>query len=139
MIEMSFEYWNQLASQLILTSALLGGFSIAIVANLIISDSESRILRIMLKIATIASGCFLTSLFALQSIYMKTTEGYPFEVEASDITFPQNIGASSFMLGIVALCVILSLSGWTKSKRTGIFTTIIGVLTLIAILTVSSS
>jgi hypothetical protein len=33
MIEIALEYWNKLADQIIVISSLLGGFSIAVVAN----------------------------------------------------------------------------------------------------------
>ncbi len=38
---MSLEYWNELAHQLILISSLLSGFSIAVIANLLVYKSNS--------------------------------------------------------------------------------------------------
>lgn len=133
MIEMPFSYWNDLANQMIITSALLSGFSVAIVANLLVYDSDKRLVRIILKIATVAAGFFLISLFAIQSIAIKTSVSYPFELTHSAIQFPRILGGIALMLGILALCSIIALSGYTKSKRTGIFTTIVGVFTLLII------
>ncbi len=42
MIEISFEYWNKLADQTLVISSLLGGFSIAIIANLLVSEVNTR-------------------------------------------------------------------------------------------------
>jgi phage shock protein PspC (stress-responsive transcriptional regulator) len=133
MIEMPFSYWNDLANQMIITSALLSGFSIAIVANLLVYNSDRRLIRIILKIATAAAGFFLISLFAIQSIAIKTSDSYPFELTHSAIQFPRIIGGIALMLGIIALCSIIALSGYTKSKHTGVFTTMIGIVTLIII------
>lgn len=72
---MTLEYWNALANQLILISSLLSGFSIAIVANLLVSETKSRLHINILKSATISAGCFLVIVFAMTSILMLTTPG----------------------------------------------------------------
>ncbi len=81
------------------------------------------------------SWLFLLSVFTMTKILMMTTEGYPFKSDfAHEIMFPRFIGVLSFFLGVVSLTTIIALSGWTKSKKMGIFTTIVGVLTLVLIL-----
>ncbi|WP_258099880.1 hypothetical protein [Marinoscillum pacificum] len=134
MFELSFDYWNQLAGHLILTCALLTGFSIAITANLIINSNSNRLHNAILKVSTISSGCFLVAVFALTNILMKTTEGYPFEVTNADLTKPRIIGILSYMLGVVSLLTVIGMSGWTKSRNTGIFTTVVSAFALILIM-----
>ena len=134
MPEIPLEYWNKLASQLITISSLLSGFSITITANLLVNDSNNRITNNILKATTVASGCFLITVFAMTKILMMTTEGFPIKVAISDLVLPRTIGILTFFLGIVALSIVIALSGWTKSKRMGIFTTIVGVLTCLMIL-----
>ncbi|MEP4597044.1 MAG: hypothetical protein ABJZ92_15370, partial [Cyclobacteriaceae bacterium] len=68
MVELPLEYWNKLASQLILISVFLGGFSIAITANLLINQSERRLYNVILRLATISSSGFLTAVFAMTNI-----------------------------------------------------------------------
>lgn len=133
-IEIPLEYWNKLAGQLITISSLLTGFSIAVIANLLVSDLNNRITNTILKATTIASGCFLITVFAMTKILMMTTEGYPFKIIEGDLALPKTIGSLAFLLGIVSLSIIIALSGWTKSKRIGIFTTIVGILTFLMIL-----
>ena len=134
MIELQPEYLNKIANQLILISSLLSGFSIAVMANLLVTKSEGKIPNSILKITTVASACFLITVFTMTRIVMMTTEGYPIKFEKGDLDFPRIVGVAAFFLGIIALSVLIALSGWTKSKRTGIFTTVIGLLTLIIIL-----
>lgn len=96
MIEIPLEYWNKLASQLITISSLLSGFSIAVTANLLVSDSNNKITNNILKATTIASGCFLATVFAMTKILMMTTDGYPFNINLADLKIPSTIGSLSF-------------------------------------------
>ncbi|WP_143519916.1 hypothetical protein [Reichenbachiella sp. 5M10] len=131
MVELSLEYWNKLSSQFILMSVFLGGFSIALTANLLISESKTRLSNIILKLATTSSGGFLTTVFAMTNILMATTEGYPSVVTQSGLNTPRIIGFLGYLVGVFSLLTIIGLSGWTKSKGTGIFTTVVSVITLI--------
>lgn len=129
---MTLEYWNTLANQLILISSLLSGFSIAIVANLIVSERNNKINNRLLKTATISAGCFLVSIFAMTKISMVTTPGgYLKNITEDDFFIPRTIGMITFLIGLFALTTLISLSGWTKSKKIGIFTTTIGTITLL--------
>ena len=132
---MSLEYWNSLANQVILISALLSGFSIAIVANVIVSDNKNKYANRILKTATIAAGSFLVSVFAMTKIALLTTPGaYLKHITENDFMMPRIIGIITFMIGLFALSALIGYSGWIKSKKIGIFTTIVGVVTLILIL-----
>ncbi|WP_196889901.1 hypothetical protein [Aureivirga sp. CE67] len=134
MIEISLEYWNKLANQIILICSLLTGFTIAVIANIVVSKIESKIVNRILRFATLAACLFLISMFGMTKILMMTTEGFPFEVSNDKITFPRIISTLSFFFGIISLLVVIALSGFTKSKKLGRFTLIVGILTLILIL-----
>lgn len=58
MIEISFEYWNKLADQIIVISSLLSGFSIAVISNFMISDISTKLSRSIMKAATLAASFF---------------------------------------------------------------------------------
>jgi cytochrome bd-type quinol oxidase subunit 2 len=132
--KMTLEYWNELAKQTLLISSLLSGFSIAVVANLLVSDKNDRLTNSILKVATLAAGCFLISVFAMVNIVMTTTPGgYITNVTVKDFQVSRTIGLFAFMIGLFALAAMIALSGWTKSKKVGRFTTIIGILTLVLI------
>ncbi|WP_421879469.1 hypothetical protein [Marinoscillum sp.] len=131
MNELPFEYWNKLSSQFILISVFLGGFSIAITANLLINQSEKRLYNIILKLATTSSAGFLTTVFSMTSIVLATTDGSPIGATQSDLNTPRIIGFVGYLVGVLSLLTILGLSGWTKSKGTGFFTTVVSVITLI--------
>lgn len=132
--EVPFEYWNKLANQVITISSLLGGFSIAIIANILVSQLDNRLVKAILIVSTLAASFFLVAIFAMTKLMLMTTEGYPFQIAASDLTLPRLIGSISFFMGIFSLVTMISLAGWTKSKNMARISTGIGILTLLLIL-----
>ena len=134
MIELTPEYLNKIASQIIVISSLLSGFSIAMIANLLINEKKTKILNLIFKTTIITASSFLIAVFSMTNIILKTTDGYPLEVTPQELNFPRIIGITAFMIGLISLSILISLSGWTKSRKTGIFTTVVGVLTFILII-----
>ncbi|WP_378175312.1 hypothetical protein [Aquimarina sp. SS2-1] len=131
---MTLEYWNELAKQTLLISSLLSGFSITVVANLLVSDKNEKLTNQILKTATLSAGCFLVSVFSMVDIMMLTTPGGIIQnIGIDDFQVSRVIGVMSFMIGLFSLSTMIALSGWTKSKKVGMFTTFIGILTLILI------
>jgi hypothetical protein len=133
MVEMSFEYWNKLADQIIEISSLLGGFSIAVVANLLVSDASSRLSKNIMKAAVLAASFFLISIFAMTKVLMMTTDGFPLKATEEGIKISSLVGGMTLILGIMSLITLIALSGWTKSKQMGIFTTVVGIFPFILI------
>ncbi|MBT3548138.1 MAG: hypothetical protein HN487_10670 [Flavobacterium sp.] len=134
MIELTFEYWNKLAEQTITISSLLGGFSIAVIANFLVSDLNTKLSKSIMAVSTLAASFFLITIFAMTNLLMKTTVGYPFKVVDNDLMLPRVLGVIAFFIGIISLVALISMSGWTKSKKMGRFTTILGTITLLLIL-----
>lgn len=128
------EYLNKIANQLLVINSLLGGFSITVMANLLVNKTESKLLNAMLKVTVVAVASFLVSVFAMTKIMMMTTLGYPSEVANEDLLMPKVLGFSTFFVGITALSLLIALAGWTKSKQMGIFTSIIGGIAFLMIL-----
>ncbi len=133
-MDLNTKYLNEIANQIILVASLLGGFSIAIVANLLTDKTENKITNRIFKTTTMAAGCFLVSVFAMTKIVMITTTGYPNKISPVTLELSNQIGSITFLLGIIFLCIVIGLSGWTKSKKIGLFTTITGIVTFLLIL-----
>ncbi len=134
--EVSPEYMNKFAQQIILISSLLAGFSITVVANLLVRSARDRLAVAILKVATLSAGCFLVTVFAMTKLLMLTTPGYPTEFleEAGSLLVPRIIGLLTFVTGLATLTAIIALAGWTHSRRTGIFTTAVGAATFLLLL-----
>jgi hypothetical protein len=134
MIDFPLSYWNSLANHFIIISSLLAGFSITVMANFIVSQYDDRISKMILKAATTAASLFLITVFSMTKIIFMTTEGYHIDITGQDIIVPRILGTISFFLGTIALMLMIALSGWTKSKKMGWFTSSIALTTLIMIL-----
>jgi len=130
-MEITFEYWNKLAEQTITISSLLGGFSIAVIANILVSERKDRLHKYIMVASTLAACFFLITVFAMTNLLLKTTAGYPMKVVENDLILPRALGVISFYFGIISLLTLIALAGWTKSKRMGRFTTVVGIITLI--------
>lgn len=130
------EYWNKLASQFIFIVALLGGFSLSLIITLLTHNLENKFTKYIFIAAIFTAASFIVSLFAMTGLVMMTTPGYPqinAETLANEFSKCRNIGAISLLFGTVSLLIIIALSGWAKSKRLGIFSTIISLLAFILI------
>lgn len=133
MNELQLKYANELANHLIIISALLAGFSIAFIANIIVQETKNKITKYLLIIATLTASSFLVSLFALTKILMVSSEGYPFEIDKQSFILAQTVSQTAFGIGLICILALISVSGWTKSKAIGVITTIMGLLTFIII------
>ena len=130
-MEITFEYWNKLADQTITISSLLGGFSIAGVASILVSEKKDKLHKYIMVASTLAACFFLITVFSMTNLLLKTTPGFPMHVDEEDLVLPRVIGVASFYFGIISLLTLIALAGWTKSKRMGRFTTVVGIITLI--------
>ena len=138
MNELSFEYLNKIAEQIVTISSLLGGFSIAVIANIIISETNTRITKYLLVSSSLAACFFLVTIFTMTNLLMKTSSGYPLPIDDGDLKLPRLVGIVFFYLGTISLISLISLAGWTKSKKMGIFTAVAGLITLVLTLMMMS-
>jgi hypothetical protein len=132
MTQLSPDYWNTLASQLIVISSLLAGFSLSLIFSL--ADDKSKTMNYLFRAATTGTASFLVSIFAMTKILMLTNKGFPYKITEESLIFSRVIGMISFIIGILSIVAILTLSGWIKSGNSKKYTTIIGILTLILII-----
>lgn len=133
-MEVPIEYMNKLANQVFFVSALLGGFSLSAIIMLIDNKDSSKLMINLFRLGTVATASFLVCIFSMTKMLMMTTEGYPVEVSYSDLATPRTIGLIAFIMGIISMMGLISLSGWTKSKSLGIFTTVLGIIATIFII-----
>ena len=99
-----------------------------------VSDVNTRLSKNILKTAVLAAGSFLVSVFAMTNVLMMTTDGYPLKMTEMDVKTSAIVGGLALFLGIMSLITMISLSGWTKSKQLGRFTTVVGIITFILII-----
>lgn len=134
MEELSPNYWNTLASQLIVISTLLGGFSFA---NLFVVhgiDCQPKLKRNLFKGLTLSSVGFIVSIFAMTNIIMRTTDGYPFPISNKTLLLPRIVGVISLLVGLISIIYVITISGKLKEYNTRTFSLIVGLIALILII-----
>lgn len=68
MEELSTEYLNKIANHYVIINALLAGFSIRFIANIIVAKTKKDIQKALLVVSTITASSFLISVFELTKI-----------------------------------------------------------------------
>jgi len=77
-------------------SSLLSGFSITVIANFLVSQTNTPLSRYMMRAAIVAASSFLITVFAMTKLSMITTEGYPLKIVSSDLNLPRLLGHCLF-------------------------------------------
>lgn len=134
MIEISLEYMNKLASQIIFIDSLLGGFNLTLIASLLTKELNNKYLIRIFRVSCLSMASFLASIFCMTNILMITTEGYPFTVNSNNLQLSRLLGSLTFFVGVLALLAVIAFAGWVHSKELGLFTTFISGTALIIIL-----
>lgn len=134
MLELELSYWNELARQTLFVSALLGGFSLTVLATLVGQEIKDSTGERLFGLAITCTLLFMVSIFSMTNIFMKTIEGYPFTIENADLSYPRIVGALCFYGGVISLIILVITAGRAKSSKIGKFATILGVIALILVL-----
>lgn len=135
MNELPISYLNTVASQLIIISSLLCGFSLSLI--FILSDKAE--MNRVYKTVTISTLSFLISIFASTKILMATTKGAPVPPNLNDLLYPRIVGTLTFFIGLISIIVVIILSSWNKPKKTKYFVITLGIIALLLILSLSTS
>lgn len=134
-IDLDPMYLKALSEQTLIISVFLGGFSAAILGNFIVSNNNKRIMKVLILGLVIASSSFLLNIIADFGTIMVLTPGYPYgtKIKNEILNDCYSIAGPTILIGIISLISVIGLTGWLKSKKLGIATTIVGVLTLILV------
>jgi len=137
MIDLSEEYFRTLAEQSVFISAFLGGISATILGTFVIVKNDSKVFKYMILFSAIAAVSFIVAVFGMTKVQLLLVPNSPFENVKELLMYPRIVGGLGFYFGINSLLVVISLSGWLRSKRLGIITTILGVVTAILTFTLT--
>ena len=117
----------QFFSQMAFICAVLGGFAFAFLGALLTLDSSRRVLGWVIGATASATICFIVS--ALGATFSAVAAG-----ASTDAALPESISALQrpislwFLFGVMMLFVSLGLSGWVRSRSTGIITTCVAIV-----------
>ena len=135
MIDLPVEYFRILAEQLVFISVFLGGISANILGTLIVAKNDNRIIKIMILVLSLAAVSFIVAVLGMNKVLMILAPNSLYNNPNELLFYPRLVGGLAFYIGIFSLIAVISLSGWLKSKRIGIITTVIGIFSSILIIT----
>ena len=106
--------------------AVLGGFAVASLTVLLTTALDRRIASWAAGAAAVAAGCLIASTFL--SAIISTDAGKRSATTFAELT-PEilpliSLQSPFFALGLYALLLSLGLSGWIRSRRTGVATSV---------------
>jgi len=123
--ELPSSYLLGIAEQLISVSALLGGFAATYLGTLLFSCPRSRTGGLTIGLTAVSACGFIVSVLALAALTIQLRPDAPAAyATATRLLGGRILGIAGFVLGIYALLVAIGLSGWLRSRRLGLATTI---------------
>ena len=138
MLTLSNDYINALATQIIFISVFLGGFSATLLVTLLVADNERKMMNVLIVSSASAAILFIIATFAMTKLVMVTTPGFPLKIVENEMIRARVFGVLAHIGGILALMFTIGASGWLKSRRLGIATTMLGATGFIAIIVLFS-
>lgn len=119
------DYLAEIARQIAFLSAFLGGFAATFLATLLVAGSPRRVAGWAIGGAAVAAGSFIIAIVAAVMLTIVSHPEVPPNVLAgSSVLRARLISTLGFFIGLLALLASLGLSGWIRSRKTGIATTV---------------
>ena len=123
-------YVIAVAEQLSFVSAFLGGVSATILFSVIIFSSEKRIVAFVVAASTLSACSLLVSVISGWRLIIGLHPDLPFKPDPEKINLLWNSLIAGYGLGVNSLILSIGLSGWIRSRRTGLVTSTIAAVAI---------
>lgn len=131
MREIPSEYIIAVAEQLSFVSAFLGGISATILVTIIVFSSEKRTVNWMVSSSALAACSLLIAVVASWRLVILLHPTLPIVIDEFVIKVLWTGMLLGYGLGFLSLLTCIGISGWLRSKRDGIITSTIAVISVI--------
>lgn len=119
------DYLAEVAGHLGFLSAFLGGFAATFLATLLVASSTKRVTGWIIVSAAFAACLFVIAVVGSVTLKIVLHPEVPSSfVSGSAVTNARVVSALAFVLGLYALLLSVGLSGWIRSRNTGIATSL---------------
>jgi len=123
------DYLAEIARQIAFLSAFLGGFAATFLATLLAANSPKRVAGWTIGCVAFSASWFVIAVIASVMLAVVLHPNAPSNVAASSsVTHARVTSALAFTFGIYALLIGMGMSGWIRSRRTGIATLLAAIL-----------
>ena len=126
-------YLSAIASQLGALSAFLGGFAATFLGTMLALGVRGKTASVAIGFAVCSSVAFIVAVVASTSLVAAMHPQAPASVQAAASGGARAIMTLSFILGLYTLLSSLALSGWSRSRGTGLTTSIAGGLGILLV------
>jgi cytochrome b561 len=117
-------YLSAIAAQVGGLSAFLGGFAATFLGTLLALGGRGRATSVAIGFAVSSSVAFIVAVVSSTALVAVLHPQAPPAVAGTSMEGARAIMAMAFILGLYALLISLALSGWSRSKATGLTTSI---------------
>jgi len=132
---LSSSYLSEISRQLAFLGTFLGGFSATFLATLLVPGSSKRVAGWVIGSAAMASCSFVVSVIASVMLTIVLHPDVPSNVAGgASVGIARIVSAVGFGIGVMALLVSVGLSGWVRSRQTGIVTSAASLTSLVLVL-----
>jgi len=131
------DYFVAVAEQMSFVSAFLGGVSVTILVTIVIFTSSKKSVSWIVGTSALAACCLLTAVIASWRIIIAFHPDLPFEADLTKVEILWDAMILGYGLGVLSLITSIGLSGWLRSRRSGIITASIATVAVIFFLSTS--
>lgn len=128
-------YLSDIAIQIGALSAFLGGFAATFLGTLLALGLKGRTASVAIGFAVVSSVAFIAAVVASTALVALLHPDAPKAVASVSSAGPRALMTLAFLLGLYALLVSLGISGWTRSRGTGLTTSVAAGLGLVLVTT----
>ncbi|WP_262694372.1 hypothetical protein [Kordiimonas aquimaris] len=131
MAELNPSYVTAVAEQLSFVSAFLGGISATILVTILVFTSEKKSVSWIVGASALAACSLLIAVVASWRLIILLHPDFPKPI---DVTVMNILWASMLLgygLGFLSLLASIGLSGWLRSRKTGLITTSIAIVAVL--------
>lgn len=121
----------ELARQIAFLGAFLGGFAATFLATLLVVDSSKRVVGWVVGFAATAACSFVVAAVASVMLTIVLHPDVPVNVRSeASIDTARIVSVLGFGAGVTALLLSVGLSGWVRSRQSGIATSVVAAIGL---------
>ncbi|MEM7691561.1 MAG: hypothetical protein AAF194_03830 [Pseudomonadota bacterium] len=123
--DLKASYVVAVAEQLSFVSAFLGGVSATILFTVIIFSSDKKVVSLVIAASALSACSLLVCVISGWRLTIGLHPDLPFSADPEKLDALWKLLIASYSLGVISLLASTGLSGWIRSPRTGIVTSLL--------------
>ncbi|WP_395373763.1 hypothetical protein [Marinicella sp. W31] len=133
MNQIKASYALDVAQQMSLVGVFLGGISVTLLITLVVFNSPLKLANWIIGISALAGCSLLISVVASLRLIIALHPEFPSPetISSSEIGLLWRSMVAGYGLGVLSLVISIGLSGWLRSRSTGIMTTGVSMITIV--------